>query len=451
MFSEVNPFKRILDQSEIETKRFKQETISHLDQMPFDILQILLTSLDPSSVLRFEMTSKKWQTLLNPVWKAKKIEDLYDFEWQMTRKEPNPDKWDYVLSCALHKYIIIDKFSSARNIDLESAQTIYRKYGGLMNRFPMLGVYIQEDIKTLAQIEIIYSNADNKKNFAIAVLEDYAGELILNGLISSRTFGTLNFECFKRAIKKKAVFASQIFLEISIPFCKSDSMKTFQWDLATEAAIQNDTRSLSQLVNTHGLNGLIQHAKETYMKEKWLEADTLFNYTFFISNKPNSILIQNAAFTKLKLKKWEECDRLYTFLFDKYVHSQSSRLLSYAAFAKSKLHLWKEADTLYTQSLIAWGDHSPSASNLNNAAHTKLKLNLWLEADQLYTRALIAYGENPLLSCLSNAAFVKLRLKQYKEADLLYTRAIQIYGQNAPQKVLFNAQSAKQKLENVAQ
>lgn len=446
--SRANPFKRKLDLPDNSTKRFKQvEEISPFNQIPFEIIEQVLAFLKYSELLHFEMTSKKWQNAPSSVWKARKIEDRYDCEWKMARGELNPDKWDYILSCALYKYIMIDKFPSVNAPNLATAQQIYQKFGGLIQRFPMLMDYIGQDLKRFAGIEMGCSDLTAKLNFNSAVLEDYPGELVLNGLILSKnesSDGILTKECFSNAIKKKAFFACQLFFQIRSA-CNFERTKKWYFDLAIEAAIQNETKALTQVINIFGPNELVKFAHKKFIQNEWKGADVLFNHFFTLDKNPSFDILSKAALVKLRLKKWADCDRLYTHLLTEYHPYVEPSLLSFAAFAKLELHQWEQADLLYTQILSAYKEELPPAAILNNAARAKLKQKLWDKADNLYAQALTAYGGNPSRSCLSGAAYTKFMLKQYKEADLLYDRVLLIYGQNPPLKLVSNSQSAKRK------
>lgn len=350
------------------------ETSFHLFELSEEMLVDITILLDHCSLLNFELSCKRAQESTLIAWKEKKVQQLVNFEWQMTQKEPYPHKWDYCINQVLHQYVLIDKYPKALASNLDMAQRIYAKFAGIMERFPILQNYMANDLKRLADID--YScPPEAMTHFNKAILEGkYAGEMLLKGLMHSREPQNIQLiqQCFHQAINKKATCASLFMLELEA--VNSMEIQSAQWDLAAEAAAQQDHRALCSLVEQYGLIG-----------------------------------IANAAFEKLKLGQWKDANRLYT-LADTYGENYPTGVLAGAAFVKLKLNQWQDADQLYSMVIDASLNHP--AEIFAHAAFVKLMLNQWQDAHHLYIRAFEAYGENIPAEAIANAALVKMKLDQ---------------------------------------
>src|SRR4029078_13644771 len=130
----TNSLKRKISETSDSNKRIKRAF--PINTIPKDLLYKILLSLNNLSIVSFAATSKSATLALDGFWEIKKIEDRYNFKWKMTQEESNSHKWDYYLSCAIHQYIVIDKYPLIKSPNLKLAQDIHKKFDGLIKHFP---------------------------------------------------------------------------------------------------------------------------------------------------------------------------------------------------------------------------------------------------------------------------------------------------------------------------
>lgn len=391
--------------------------------LPNEILQKIFNSLDHSSLLHLEMCNQSCQKYTVNAWQNLKVKNHFNFNWKMTQKEANPHKWDYCISCALHQYILIDKYPlvSTKHYpssnDFVSAQGIHAKFGGLIKRFPILGSYIGVDIKYLVDSIDLPVKKKTIRKFNETVLEGkYAGELLLKGLISSRESNSaLTGHLFLQAIKKQATCASLFAIELLKCGPYSSGNQIIQWNLATESAILDDDRALVKLIERDGSAFLLSQAIEKFELKEFQAAEKLYTSVLTIDVFPKATMLAMLATTKQNLEKWDEADKMYTLA----IESKHNENLPYdvfisAAETKSFLGQWEEAERLYIQA-ISCTPASVIDTDLNISrlgALIKYGMRKWEDADRLYEKALKAYGVNVPVDVLAGAALVKGKLNQ---------------------------------------
>lgn len=427
-------------------------------ELPQEMLSRILGYSNPQSVLKLELTGKKCLQLtkLLGIWKLKKIEHLCNFEWKMTQNESDPDKSDFYINQSLCDYILHDRNSYNPNPDFELAQSIYAKYGELINRFPILGNYIGAQVNLKVGINLPIKE-EIMQQFNKTLLEGkYGGELLLHGLIATKEKEQIGIpialQSFLLAVQKQATIASLASVKIFFKHNDNTEFQKVQLLLAAEAADRHDPRALSILLEKYKVSALDAATNSRILGHSWKEANTLMTHALAAHGKnPPTQVLFNAARIKLELGMWKESDRLFTQAFAESDLNPSAEInnigfvkadkLQEAAFVKFKLDELQEADRLFNLAIAAYGEHVPR-DLLLNGAEIKSKLQLWKESDRLYT---LAIAKNAGPHVLHGAPFVKLELGELQEADNLFTLVIGD-GLNAPADLLISAALLKEKL-----
>ena len=484
-----------------------------------EVVDKIFTCFSLKEVLAFEQLSQECRDHTAPRWKQWAIDDRLDFDWVSCKEEIYPAKYRYLLGSATLQYIEDREQALKENPPQqvnppqlqEKLQNIYRRFEGLMVRFPIFGAFVWNDLSPRSPKLV----SPYQQRFAVSNLEkpfETGGELLLQGLNLLRAATVIRdhipkeelgktIQVLVQAIQKNATCASFLAVRgffdqrllhfyqqlgtLSIGknndcrgldefFTKDQGRSVRIWFdngthfppvLACFAKTLNSAEQREPLLETaikgygNYVPAAVWHfaARTKFDLNKMEEADELYSKAIVaFGDKTPPTLLENAALVKYKLEKWDEADKLFSKTIFTYGVKAPPRVWAYAASVKSKLGKWQKADELCSKSIVAFdaiGDKAPPEV-LMDAAYVKSKLGKWQEADELYSKSIVAFdaiGDKAPPGVLMDAANVKTKLEQWDKADELYSQAIVAYGDKVPSQVLDSADYVKAKIKEMEQ
>lgn len=409
--------------------------------LPKELKSHIFPCLSDLDLLRLESTSKSSADLTRYEWKERKIREKMDFKWKMTQGTLDSDKWDYCVGRALRLFCSTKIYHNATLPNIDLATEIHTKFKGLTERFPILEEYFGHYIYKFSKIKVLVGNKEQLK-FRNAVFDkNYAGEMLLKGLIASAQRNDLLMkQCFLEAIKRGATVASRLIQDIP-------SFYYLHWDLAIEAAKHEDEEAIRILAReTGGIEKMTDLAYEKYRSRQWADCDVLSSFLIAREKAPAAPLLTIAAYTKAELKQSESSESLFIRALE-IIPNPNAKFMAQLAKIKMKLKKISEAEAIYDRIIPTYElELEPCGHLFSNAGLVKLKLEKPEESIALYKKALEIYGRKPPAVVLSNLALAYLKQNNLIEADRFYSRALIAYKGTPPERVVTNARFVKSQL-----
>lgn len=435
------------------------------------VLESIVSYLPQNDLRNFHMASKAHWVYTNQAWARLRDQQFLGFEFSQNLSTDHRTR--YIRAATLVRYITLRNTS---NID-----EILLAFKSVMEWFPPLGVWIQNDLSSLARrnIKIVENNNGTE-----------GGDFLLNGLSELQK---LNYEgaftYFSKAIEKKGTYGSLWFVN----FAKENH--DYKFKLAYQSACQGDGRALEKLlsedknvsflnyieqgsdiipypsilaykakskidVDTPLAETLFDQAIQKYgsqvpfkvlvgaivvktQTKKWSEIDSLTDRVFRLYIKTDSLaFLCHAVIIKVLMKKFEEADRYFTLLWKQYKTRVPSSVLDLGVLIKFSLFKEDQAFELAKKIVKNYQNHQHIISWIwEVAANGKIKEEKWNLAEIYYDR-ILEMGQE-FSSVLFTLAMVKERLGKSQESELLQARALLLKDSHESLEVLENHMQVK--------
>jgi hypothetical protein len=238
-----------------------QQKLLSFSHLPLKCFKQIVLFLDDASLLALDATSRQTQVYMQDCWATVSQKKWLQITWKTTEKQSA--KLAYWINKLFERYVLHDEPLKSYNSD-EEVLRLQARYGRLIQRFPMIGFFMERDLeeKKSSKSSLSPTPTDLERRQVIAQLANEGkegGELLLQGYLEARTYLShlpnmipaeresglyLLKSYFHAAIQKGATLASLVAIRLFLNRWTIDDLL----ELALEAAIKGDLRAFQMLM-----------------------------------------------------------------------------------------------------------------------------------------------------------------------------------------------------------
>lgn len=380
----------------------------------------IMSMLPFEDVLNFEAASLWHSRKTNDYWVQKKSTKFFNIDWS---DSGNSAKYSFILSKAIHAYVYYRTNFFNGETPNERISKIYRRFEGLMLRFPLFGAYIWSDLKSINPQLLSPHQRQFEMNRVLLKQPSSdnlnGGDHLLYGLykISFCLPGPIPFpnkceitKTFTKAIQLNATCASYFAFKLRYD--------TFEWhaSLGDFSKEKGDYRALDNLYKFKQNKANIQYNRAVFIPSVLAIASkcALTTYGNDLEINKNEILgiLKQAEEAygeeNVPLDLWESFDVLM---------DGDERIDEYKTYISKAMKLNNSFTNSYDGCVDANFKMICRHFQLGEWKEAEIKLDLEF--------SLNIYGRKPL-SLYIRHAYVKFKLEKWEEANLIYGNLINL-------------------------